>query len=52
MLLELEKVMAYRFKAQRYDCGSKLGYLQATVEYALQHPDLSSEFKKYLDSLK
>lgn len=52
MLLEFEKVMAYRFKGQRYDCGSKLGYLQATVEYALQHPDLSSEFKKYLDSLK
>jgi UTP--glucose-1-phosphate uridylyltransferase len=52
MLLKLEKVMAYRFKAKRYDCGSKLGYLQATVEYALKHPELSSDFRKYLDSLK
>lgn len=51
-LLKEEKVMAYRFKAQRYDCGNKLGYLQATVEYALKHPDLGGDFRKYLDSLK
>lgn len=51
-LLKEEKVMAYRFRGTRYDCGSKLGYLQATVEYALKHPDLGADFRKYLDSLK
>ena len=39
---------AYRFKGKRYDCGSKLGYLQATVEYALAHPALGKDFRKYL----
>ncbi len=47
-LLEHERVMAYRFKGKRYDCGSKLGYLQATVEYALQHEELSGDFREYL----
>ena len=41
--------LAYRFAATRYDCGSKLGYLQATVEYALRHPELGKPFKSYLD---
>ncbi len=39
---------AYRFSGKRYDCGSKLGYLQATVEYALGHPVLGADFRKYL----
>lgn len=47
-LLEEEKVLAYRFRGKRYDCGSKLGYLQATVEYGLKHPELGEEFKAYL----
>ncbi|MCG6900892.1 MAG: UTP--glucose-1-phosphate uridylyltransferase GalU [Gammaproteobacteria bacterium] len=47
LLLE-EKVLAYRFEGKRYDCGSKLGYLQATVEYALQHPELRDDFLEYL----
>ena len=47
LLLE-EKVLAYRFEGKRYDCGSKLGYLQATVEYALQHPELREDFLEYL----
>jgi len=47
-LLQDEPVLAYRFEGKRYDCGSKLGYLQATVEYALLHPDLREPFLEYL----
>lgn len=47
-LLGDEPVLAYRFAGKRYDCGSKLGYLQATVEYALRHPELREEFAAYL----
>ncbi len=50
-LLEEEKVFSYRFKGKRYDCGSKLGYLQATVEYALKHPELKEQFRDYLKGL-
>ena len=49
-LLTLETVMAYKFTGKRYDCGSKIGYLQATVEYALKHPELRNEFMQYLKS--
>ena len=48
-LLGDEPVYAYRFSGKRYDCGSKLGYLEATVEYALRHPELGDRFGKYLD---
>ncbi|MBI3899029.1 MAG: UTP--glucose-1-phosphate uridylyltransferase GalU [Gammaproteobacteria bacterium] len=51
-LLAEEPVLAYEFDGKRYDCGSKLGYLQATVEYALDHPDLNSNFRDYLKKLK
>ncbi len=47
-LLDKEPVMAYRFEGKRYDCGNKLGYLQATVEYALKHPELKESFLDYL----
>jgi len=47
-LLKEEQVLAYEFKGVRYDCGSKLGYLKATVEYALQHDELNEEFREYL----
>jgi UTP--glucose-1-phosphate uridylyltransferase len=50
-LMREEAVYAYRFNGKRYDCGSKLGYLQATVEYALSHPALGKEFRKYLRGL-
>jgi UTP--glucose-1-phosphate uridylyltransferase len=43
-----EPVLAYRFEGKRYDCGSKLGYLQATVEYAVEHPELRDDFLEYL----
>jgi UTP--glucose-1-phosphate uridylyltransferase len=43
-LLERDRVLAYEFEGRRYDCGSKLGYLEATVEYALAHPELRDAF--------
>ena len=50
-LMKKEKVFAYRFKGKRYDIGDKFGFLQATVEIALQRKDLGKEFKKYLKQL-
>ena len=50
-LMREEAVYAYRFSGKRYDCGSKLGYLQATVEYALGHEVLGHDFRKYLQNL-
>ena len=47
-LLASQRVLAYRFAGKRYDCGSKLGYLQATVEYAMKHPELKADFRDYL----
>jgi len=48
-LLREDNVMAYEFQGTRYDCGSKLGYLQATVNYALKHPELAADFKAFLE---
>jgi len=50
-LLADEAVYAYAFEGKRYDCGSKLGYLEATVEYALKHPQLGRPFAHYLSQL-
>jgi UTP--glucose-1-phosphate uridylyltransferase len=50
-LLTEQQVMAYEFKGIRYDCGNKLGYLKATVEYALKHPEVRDEFGAYLAAL-
>ncbi len=50
-LLKYEKVRAYRVKGKRYDCGNKLGYLEATVEYGLAHSELGEEFNAYLKGL-
>ncbi len=47
-LLIEQQVLAYAFDGIRYDCGSKLGYLQATVEYALKHPEVQDDFSRYL----
>ena len=49
--LEDQAVLAYKFKGKRYDCGDKLGYLQANVELGLKHEQLSTRFKAYLQSL-
>jgi UTP--glucose-1-phosphate uridylyltransferase len=51
-LLRREKVFAYRYEGIRYDCGSKEGFLQATVELALQHPELGASFRTYLQGLE
>ena len=47
-LMLREPVYAYEFEGKRYDCGTKLGYLQATVEYGLKHPKLGKDFRNYL----
>jgi len=47
-LLKAEPVYAYEYQGVRYDCGSKLGYLKATVDFALRHPEVSSEFAAFL----
>ncbi len=47
-LLIDEQILACQFKGMRYDCGSKLGYLTATIDYALQHPNLREAFKEHL----
>lgn len=49
MLLAEEKVMAYQFDGRRFDCGSKQGYLEATIEYALKHQELKDSFAEYLN---
>lgn len=51
-LINEEKMLAYRFKGTRYDCGSKLGYLKASVALGLKHPEVCEEFAAYLQSLK
>jgi UTP--glucose-1-phosphate uridylyltransferase len=49
-LLRDESVFGYEFQGRRYDCGSKLGYLKATVNYALKHPELADDFREFLAS--
>lgn len=51
-LMGSEQVDAYYMKGKSHDCGSKLGYMTANVEYALRHPELGEDFKAYLASLK
>lgn len=50
-LLSDQRVLSYNFEGKRFDCGSKLGYLQAQVEFALEHKELGKDFRAYLDSL-
>jgi UTP--glucose-1-phosphate uridylyltransferase len=50
-LLEYETVFAHRFKGKRYDCGSKQGYLKATVDFALKHKELGDDFRNYLSTV-
>jgi UTP--glucose-1-phosphate uridylyltransferase len=51
-LLSDESVYAFEYAGKRYDCGSKEGFLEATVELALQHPEVGARFKNYLKTLK
>ncbi|MFM0235958.1 UTP--glucose-1-phosphate uridylyltransferase GalU [Paraburkholderia sediminicola] len=48
-LLADEQVLAYKYDGTRFDCGSKLGYLKAAVEFALRHPEVRVEFRAYLE---
>ncbi|HET7649089.1 MAG TPA: UTP--glucose-1-phosphate uridylyltransferase GalU [Gammaproteobacteria bacterium] len=50
-LLGEEKVYACEYEGVRYDCGSKFGYLQATVEFGLKHPELGEAFRNYLQKI-
>ncbi|HVV68576.1 MAG TPA: UTP--glucose-1-phosphate uridylyltransferase GalU [Gammaproteobacteria bacterium] len=50
-LLDKESVFGYQLRGKRYDCGSKLGYLQATVDFALKHKELADDFKGFLQEL-
>ncbi|KAF1024059.1 MAG: UTP--glucose-1-phosphate uridylyltransferase [Paracidovorax wautersii] len=51
-LIKQESVYAYQYQGKRYDCGSKEGFLEATVELALQHPQVGGSFRDYLKNLK
>jgi UTP--glucose-1-phosphate uridylyltransferase len=51
-LLGRERILAYKFRGKRHDAGDKLGFLKATVEFALQNEELGTEFRSYLKSLK
>jgi UTP--glucose-1-phosphate uridylyltransferase len=51
-LLEDEKVLAYEFEGRRFDCGNKLGYLEATVELGVKHPDVGAKFARFLQRRK
>jgi UTP--glucose-1-phosphate uridylyltransferase len=48
-LLGDEQVLAYQYRGTRFDCGSKLGYLKATIEFGLRHPEIGIEFRNYLN---
>jgi len=49
-LLSEERILAYTFEGRRYDCGNKLGYMEATVNYGLKHAEIGGEFARFLQS--
>ena len=51
-LIAEERILAYRYKGTRYDCGSKIGFLKASVAMGLEHPEVREEFAAYIQSLK
>ena len=51
-LIAEEDALAYHYHGKRFDCGSKLGYLQASVEFGLRHPEIGPAFSDYLSELK
>ena len=52
MLLKNEEVYAYEFEGMRYDCGSKFGYMKASIQYALRDKDMKDNFYEYIKSIK
>ena len=51
-LLNKQRALAYEFQGVRYDCGSKLGYLQANVLYAMRHPEIGAGFREFLRTVQ
>ncbi|CDG83443.1 UTP--glucose-1-phosphate uridylyltransferase GalU [Janthinobacterium agaricidamnosum] len=51
-LMQAEPVLAYRYTGTRYDCGSKLGYLEATAAMGLKHPETGADFRKFIEQLQ
>ena len=51
-LLKNHNIYGYEFDGERFDCGSKIGYLKATIEYAIEHKEVGKDFKKYLKNIK
>lgn len=51
-LMKQQKLLAHHFEGRRYDCGSKLGYLEATVAYGLKHPELGADFQALLNKMR
>jgi UTP--glucose-1-phosphate uridylyltransferase len=51
-LMDAQSVYAFQYQGKRYDCGSKEGFLEATVELALQHPEVGAHFRNYLENLQ
>ena len=50
-LKEIEPVYSSVFEGVRYDAGSKLGYLKATVDFALKHPEVQQQFREFIDKI-
>lgn len=51
-VLNYEAIFAHVIEGKRYDCGSKLGYLEATIGFGLKHPEVGNEFREYLKALQ
>jgi UTP--glucose-1-phosphate uridylyltransferase len=49
-LLKQEKVLAYQFEGRRFDCGTRIGLIEATIQYALDHDDLAAEARAYMQA--
>jgi UTP--glucose-1-phosphate uridylyltransferase len=47
-LLQQERALAYRFEGRRFDCGSRIGLIEATIQYALDHDDLAEAARAYM----
>jgi UTP--glucose-1-phosphate uridylyltransferase len=52
LLLRKKPIYGYEFEGKRYDCGTKLGFLKATIDFGLKHKELNGEFREYLKNLK
>ena len=51
MLLSQQSIFAYEFEGKRYDCGDKLGFMKANIEFSKRHPEIGKEFIEFLKSI-